>query len=207
MSSNDLSIAAKVYLLSGKISHLTQGFCFTKAPTGETVNTQRLAEGMILATLLELVKDGKLEMRDESKKVLFMVQPIIMLKRKSSEGMGLAKAILDRLSEDKKLTDVITEIVGAVYLVPQERILSLVEKELTDLFKVVEVKKMLGVTRNEKVWDEKKVTDLVKKYEGEAQKSFQETIDTPLRMMSLSSIHIAWGQTTEKKKDDLHDHD
>ena len=207
MPNNDLSISAKIYLLSGKISHLTQGFCFTKAPTGEMVNTQRLAEGMILATLLELVKDGKLEMKDESKKVLFMVAPIIMLKRLNSDGAGLAKAILDKLSEEKKLTDVIVEIVGAVYLVPQEKILSLVEKELTGLFEVVEVKKMLGVTRREKVWDEKKVADLVKRYEGEAQKAFQETIDTPLRMMSLSSIHIAWGQTTEKKKDDLHDHD
>ena len=81
MPVKDLSVAAKIYLLSGKIEHLTGGFCFTKSPTGEMVNTQRLAEAMILATLLELVKDKKLEMRDESKKVLFMVSPIITLKR------------------------------------------------------------------------------------------------------------------------------
>jgi hypothetical protein len=207
MPNNDLSISAKIYLLSGKISHLTAGFCFTKSPTGEMVNTQRLAEGMILATLLELVKDSKLEMRNESKKVLFMVAPIIMLKRLNSDGTGLAKAILDRLTEEKKLTDVITEIIGGVYLVPQYTILGFAEKELAGLFNEVEVKKML-LTRKEKVWDEKKVADLVKKYQDEAQKAFQETIDTPLRMMALSSLHIAWGQTTEKRKDhDLHDHD
>jgi hypothetical protein len=205
MLSKDLSVAAQIYLLSGKIPHLTEGFCFTKSPTGEMVNTQRLAEAMILGTLLELVSEKKLEMKDESKKVLFMVAPIITLKRLSSAGTGLAKAILDRLDTQKKLTDVITEIIGGVYLVPQYTILGLVEKEFAGLFKEVEVKKMFGAVRKERVWDEKKIADLVKIYEKEAQKAFQNTIDMPLRMMSLSSLHIAWGQTTKKKKKDHDD--
>jgi hypothetical protein len=205
MADKNLSAAAKIYLLSGKISHLTEGFCFTKSPTGEMVNTQRLAEAMILVTLLELVQEKKLEMKDESKKVLFMVSPIITLKRLGSGGVALAKAILDRLEKDKSLTEVVTEIVGGVWLVPQYSILGLVEKEFVGLFKEVEVKKMFGVTGKEKVWEEKKIAELVKNYEQEAQKAFQATIDMPLRMMSLSSLHIAWGQTTKKKKEDRDD--
>ncbi len=205
MPNNDLSIAAKIYLLSGKISHLTEGFCFTQAPTGGMVNTQRLAEAMIMATLIGLVKEGKIEVKDESKKVLFMVAPILTLKRKATGGTGLGKAILDQLNEDKDLAKVMVAIIGGVWMIPQNAILVPVEKELAGLFKEVEVKKILGVKRMEKVWDEKKVAELVKKYEAEAQKAFQETIDIPWRLTAIRNLHIAWGQTTKREKRDHDD--
>jgi len=205
MPNNDLSIAAKIYLSSGKIPHLTEGFCFTKAPTGGSVNTQRLAESMIIATLIELIKEGKLEVKDESKKVLFMVQPILTLKRKAIGGIGLGKAILDQLNEDKDLAKVMIAIIGGVWLVPQNTILVPVEKELTGLFEKIEVKKMFGVKRTEKVWDEKKVGELVSKYEAEAQKAFQETIDISWRLTAIRNLRIAWEQTTKRKKRDHDD--
>lgn len=204
MTNNDLSIAAKIYLFSGKIPHLTEGFCFTKAPTGGMVNTQRLAEAMIMATLIGLVKEGKIEVKDESKKVLFMVAPILTLKRKATGGTGLGKAILDQLNEDKDLAKVMVAIIGGVWIVPQTAVLVPVEKELSDLFKEVEVKKLLA-TRKEKVWDEKKVSELVSKYEAEAQKAFQETIDIPWRLTAIRNLHIAWGQTTKREKRDHDD--
>ena len=205
MPSKDLSIAAKIYLLSGKIPHLTEGFCFTQAPTGGSVNTQRLAESMIMATLIELIKEGKLEVKDESKKVLFMVSPILTLKRKATGGIGLGKAILDQLNEDKDLAKVMIAIIGGVWMVPQNAILVPVEKELAGLFKEVEVKKLLGVTRKEKVWDEKKVGEFVSKYEAEAQKAFQETIDIPWRLTAIRNLRIAWEQTTKREKRDHDD--
>jgi len=207
MANKELSIGAKIYLASGKIPHLTEGFCFLQSPTGENVNYQKLSEGIIIASLIQLVKDNKLEVADKSKKVLFMVAPILSLKRKATGGIGLGKIILDQLSEEKDLTKVIVDILGGRYMLPENVIAWKVEKELRDLslFTEKEVKKMLGVTRTEKVWDEKKVKDLNSKYQAEAEKAFQETLDVSWRLTAIRNLHIAWGQTRTPKKDD-HDH-
>ena len=117
-----------------------------------------------------------------------MVAPILTLKRKATGGTGLGKAILDQLNEDKDLAKVMVAIIGGVWMIPQNAILVPVEKELAGLFKEVEVEKILGVKRMEKVWDEKKVAELVKKYEAEAQKAFQETIDIPWRLTAIRRV-------------------
>jgi len=204
MVNKGLSISAKIYLASGKITYLTEGFCFLQSPTGENVNYQRIAEGMIIASLIELVKENKLEVADKSKKILFMVAPILSLKRKASGGTGLGKIILDQLSEEKDLAKVVVDILGGRYMLPENVIVWKVEKELRGLglFTEQEVKKMLGVTRTEKVWDEKKVKELNSQYQTEAEKAFQETLDVPWRLTAIRNLHIAWGQTRTPKRDD-----
>ena len=204
MANKELSISAKIYLTSGKIAHLTEGFCFLQSPSGENVNYQKLAEGMIIASLIELVKDNKLEVADKSKKVFFMVAPILSLKRKAIGGTGLGKIILDQLSTEKDLTKVIVDILRGCYQLPENVFVWKVEKELKDLglFTEQEVKKMFGAMRTEKIWDEKKVKDLNSKYQVEAKKAFQETLDIPWRLTAIRNLHLAWGQTRTPKKDD-----
>jgi hypothetical protein len=80
----DHSLAAKLFMVSGKLPGLTEGFCFYETPSGEKVNSRILAAYLTAATIENLSKLGALEYREVGLKVLGGEIPILILNRKNN---------------------------------------------------------------------------------------------------------------------------
>jgi len=60
-----LSLAARMFMVSGKIPGLTQGFSLYETPSGEKVNSRVLAAYLIAATIEYLKSIGSLDYRQD----------------------------------------------------------------------------------------------------------------------------------------------
>jgi hypothetical protein len=205
MVKNNFSIAAKIYLYSGKIPELQTGFKFFKTPTGESINSKLLCNLMTLSVVSELFKEGKIEIREENKKLLFFpAWKLLHLKAKSKEGIGLGKLILEKAKDETDLPKIIMEIIGGMSDLPEYLIIAKVEEELklAGLYKEQEVKKFLGAIRREKIWEQKEVEELNNEYKSEVEEVIQKASGLPLAVDIKRNVNIGIGKCLKPKERD-----
>jgi hypothetical protein len=158
----NISIAARLFMVSGKMPGLNQGLSFYDTPSGEKVNSRLLAAYLIAATIEYLNNRGSLEYRPDEIPAIMGKVPVLMLRRINIDGVGFEKLVLEKLDAEKNLIELVKDIIGARYLIPEERVLWLIRKEFPGAeFMREEKVKVLFLSRMVMRWIPEKVKPLV----------------------------------------------
>jgi hypothetical protein len=199
------SLAARLLIVSGKLSGLTEGFTFYETPTGEKINSRTLAAYLIAATIEDLKKRGIIDYKEgEIKAVIGGNIPVLILNRKKGEGVGFEKIVLEKLEKEKNLIDLIKDIIGGAYQIPEQRILWLIRKEFpTDEYMRQEKVTMMFIfSRMETKWIPEKVTPLAEKWLPELRPVWEKLLSLPWLKTAVRNVNFGLSATKAQEKDD-----
>ena len=198
------SLAAKLLVVSGKLSGLNEGFSLYSAPTGEKVNSKTLAAYLLAATIEDLKNRGIIEYKEDEIKVLGGKLPVLILKRKKNEGVGFEKTILEKLDEEKNLIDLVKDLIGGMYQIPEYQLLWLIRSEFPqDEYMCQETVKTLFIfSRKETRWIPEKVNPLVEKWLPELKPVWEKVLNLPWLKTAVRDCSLGLAKTRAQSKDD-----
>jgi hypothetical protein len=198
------SLAAKLFVVSGKLSGLNEGFSLYAAPTGEKINSKTLAIYLLAATIEDLKNRGVIEYKEDEKKVLGGTLPILVLKRKKNEGVGFEKTFLEKLDEEKNLIDLTRDIIGGTYQMPEYQLFWLIRKEFPqdEYMREETVKMMFVFSRKETRWIPEKVNPLVEKWLPELTPVWEKVLKLPWLKTAVRNCNFGLSATRAQEKDD-----
>jgi uncharacterized protein (DUF3820 family) len=188
----DYSLAARLFMVSGKLPGLNEGFCFYETPSGEKVNSRTMAAYLTAATIENLSKRGALEYRESELPVIGGNVPVLVLNRKTTEGTGFEKTLLEKLDEEKNLIELVKSIIGGMYQLPENQLLWLIRREFpnSEYTREVEVG-VLFLKRKETRWIPEKVKPLVDIWLPQVLPVWEETLRLPWLKTAVRDINFA----------------
>ena len=200
---DNLSLAARMFMVSGKIPALSQGLSFYETPSGEKVNARALASHLIAATVAYLKTTGSLDYRlDEIPAVLGSL-PVLVLSRINGNGNGFERFMLERLDNPKNLIDVVREVIGGRYQMPEHRILWLIRSEYPEAeFMRREQVKTLVFSRMETRWIPEKVSPLVNAWYADLIPWWNYTLNLPWLNTAVRDCNFAYSAMTAQARRD-----
>ena len=198
------SLAAKLFMVAGKLPGLTEGFCFYDTPTGEKVNSRILAAYLTAATIENLSKLGALEYREAGLKVLGGEIPILILNRKNTSGTGFEKIILEKLDTEKNLIELVKDIIGGRYQLPENQLLWLIRSEFPhNEYTRQEEVRILFMKRKESRWIPEKVNPLLDAWLPQMKPIWEETLRLPWLKTAVRDFNFGLSsQKASPKHDD-----
>jgi hypothetical protein len=201
---DNYSLAAKLLIVSGKLPGLSEGFTFYPTPTGEKVNSHTLATYLIAATIEDLKNRGIIDYKEGEIKAIGGQIPVLILNRKKNEGIGFEKTFLEKLEKEKNLIDLVRDIIGGMYQIPEQRLLWLIRSEFpTDKYMREEtVKVMFVLSRKETRWIPEKVAPLVEKWLPEMKSVWEKVLQLPWLKTAVRDCNFGMSSSRAMEKDD-----
>jgi hypothetical protein len=199
------SLAARLLIVSGRLSGLSEGFTFYQTPTGEKVNSRILTAYLIAATIEDLKNKGVIDYKEGEIKALIGGKiPVLILNRKKQEGVGFEKIVLEKLEKEKNLIDLIRDILGGMYQIPEHRILWLIGSEFPEAeYKRQEkVTVMFILSRMETRWIPEKVTPLADKWLPELKPIWENVLKLPWLKTAVRNVNFGLSARKAQDKDD-----
>jgi len=200
------SLAAKLLIVCGKLPGLNEGFSFYQTPTGEKVNSKTLATYLIAATIEDLKKRGIIDYKEGEIKAIGGKIPILILSRKKNQGVGFEKAVLEKLDKEKNLIDLVRDLVGGIYEIPEQRLLWLIRNEFPEeeYMRQETVTTMFIFSRKETRWIPEKVAPLVEKWLPELEPVWREVLELPWLKTAIRDCNFGFSSTRQvfDKKDE-----
>jgi hypothetical protein len=199
------SLAARLLIVSGKLSGLSEGFTFYQTPTGEKVNSRTLVAYLIAATIEDLKNRGVIDYKEgEIKAIIGGKLPILILNRKKNEGIGFEKIILEKLEKEKNLIDLVKDVIGGIYQIPEQRLLWLIRKEFPteEYMRQEKVTMMFIFSRMETRWIPEKVTPLADKWLPELKPIWEKVLNLPWLKTAVRNVNFGLSATQAQEKDD-----
>jgi hypothetical protein len=198
----DFTLAAKLFMVSGKLPGLTEGFCFYQTPSGEKVNSGILAAYLTAATIENLSKRGALEYREAELPVIGGKIPILVLNRKTTDGTGFEKSLLEKLDKEKNLIELVKDMIGGMYQLPENQLLWLIRSEFpyNEYTHQVEVR-VLFLKRKETQWIPEKVKPLVDTWLPQVKPVWEETLLLPWLKTAVRDFNFGLSSTKASPKD------
>jgi hypothetical protein len=199
----DHSLAAKLFMVSGKLPGLTEGLCFYETPTGEKVNSRVLAAYLTAATIENLSKIGALEYREAGLKVLGGEIPILIINRKNIDGTGFDKIVLEKLDSEKNLIELVKDIIGGRYEIPEQQLLWLIRSEFPhNEYTRQEEVRFLFMKRKETRWIHEKVNPLVDAWLPQVKPIWEETLKLPWLKTAVRDFNFGLSSQKASPKND-----
>jgi hypothetical protein len=202
---NKHSLAAKLLIVSGKLTGLNEGFTFYETPTGEKINSRILAAYLIAATIEDLKDKRAVEYKEgEIKAIIGGNIPVLILNRKKNEGIGFEKIVLEKLEKEKNLIDLVRDIMGGAYQIPEQRLLWLIRKEFPteEYMRQEKVTMMFVFSRMETKWIPEKVMPLAEKWLPELKPVWEKTLNLPWLKTAVRNVNFGLSATKAQEKDD-----
>jgi hypothetical protein len=189
----NVSVAARLFMVSGRLPGLNQGFSFYDTPSGEKVNSRLLATYLIASTIEHLKNRKSLEYRPDEISAIMGKVPVLVLKRLNLDGTGFEKLMLEKLDAEKNLIDLVKDIVGARYIIPEERVLWLIRNEFPAVeFMREEKVKVAFLSRTELRWIPEKVKPLVDGWLAELAPVWDVTLKLPWLAIAARDCNFAF---------------
>jgi hypothetical protein len=199
----DFSLAARMFMVSGKIPGLNQGLSFYDTPSGEKVNARLLATCLIAATVEYLRTLGSLTYQFGEIPGIGANLPTLIISRLAWTGTGFERTLLERLDAPKNLVDLAKAIIGGKYRVPEHQVLWLIRSEYPAAeFTRQEQVKTLMFSRMETRWIPEKVLPLVDAWYGGLLPWWNHTLNLPWLQMAVRNCNFAYSFTTAQPKRD-----
>lgn len=199
------SLAAKLFIVSGKLPGLNEGLSFYPTPSGEKVNSRILAAYLTAASIENLKKRGALEYRESEIQALGGKIPVLILNRKNLDGIGFDKILLEKLEKEKNLIELVRAIIGGRYQMPEYQLLWMVRSEFpeSEYLRKEEVRVFL-MKRKETRWIPEKIRPLMDTWLPQVKPVWEETLLLPWLKTAVRNCNF--GFSSEKafpeKKDD-----
>jgi hypothetical protein len=190
----DYSLAAKLLMVSGKLPGLTEGMIFYQTPTGEKVNSRTLASYLLAATIEDLKTRGFLEYKEDVIKAIGGTIPTLVLKKKKSGGVGFEKTVLDKLDKDKNITELVRDILGGTYEMPEYRLLWEEKSEFpeAEFMRKEKVTTMFIFSRFETRWIPEKVAPLADKWLDELKPVWDKVLALPWLKTAVRNCNMGY---------------
>ena len=200
----DISIAARLFMISGKLHGLNQGLTFYDTPSGEKVNSRLLATYLVIATIEYLKNKGALEYRLDDVPAIGGRLPVVVLKRLNTDGVGFEKIILEKLDIEKNLIELVKDIIGARYQMPEYQILWLIRSEFPPAeFMRKEQVKTLFLSRWETRWIPEKVQPAIDSWLGQLAPVWDIILKLPWIQTGVRDCNFAYsGMMAAEKRHD-----
>jgi hypothetical protein len=200
---DDLSLAARMYMVSGKIPGLTRGFSIYETPSGEKVNSRVLAAYLIAATVEYLKSTGSLDYRLDEIPAIGGRLPVLILNRLAWNGAGFERKMLEKLDVPKNLIELVKDLIGGRYQVPEEHILWLIRSEYPrEEFMRQEQVKVLMMSRMEARWIPEKVMPLVNAWYNDLLPWWNHTLGLPWLQTAVRNCNFAFTATKAQPRRD-----
>jgi hypothetical protein len=198
----DYSLATKLFIVSGKLPGLTEGLCFYQTPSGEKVNSRILAAYLTAATIENLSKRGALEYRESELQVLGGKIPVLVLNRKITGGTGFEKSLLEKLDKEKNLIELVKDMIGGMYQLPENQLLWLIRSEFpqNDYTHQVEVR-VLFLKRKETQWIPEKLKPLIDTWLPQVKPVWEETLRLPWLKTAVRDFNFGLSSRKASPKD------
>ena len=199
----DYSLTAKLFMVSGKLPGLNEGLSFYQTPSGEKVNSRILAAYLTAATIENLSKRGALEYRESELQVLGGKIPVLVLNRKTTGGTGFEKSLLEKLEKEKNLIELVKDMIGGMYQMPENQLLWLIRSEFpqNDYTHQVEVR-VLFLKRKETQWIPEKVKPLIDIWLPQLKPVWEETLRLPWLKTAVRDFNFGLSSRKASPKDD-----
>ncbi|TLM80484.1 MAG: hypothetical protein FDZ70_00500 [Actinobacteria bacterium] len=91
----EFSVAARLYVCSGRVLPRGGGLFFWTSPTGETVSSKTLAEALVITTIDWLNENGWVQIWTAEVKQLFVKVPVLCVRALHSGAPGFAGRLLE----------------------------------------------------------------------------------------------------------------
>jgi hypothetical protein len=198
------SLAAKLLLVSGKLSGLNEGLSLYSSPTGEKVNSKTLAIYLVAATIEDLKNKGLIEYKEGEISAIGGKLPVLILNRKKNEGVGFEKTVLEKLDEEMNLIDLVGKLVGGMYQIPEYRLLWLIRSEFPneEFMREETVKMMFVFSRKETRFIPEKVAPLVEKWLPELEPVWNKVLELPWLKTAVRNCNLGLSAVRAIDKDD-----
>jgi hypothetical protein len=198
------SLAAKLLIVCGKLSGLNEGFSFYQTPTGEKVNSRTLAIYLIAATIEDLKNRGIIDYKEGEIKAIGGKLPVLILSRKKNEGIGFEKTVLEKLEKEKNLIDLVKDIIGGMYQIPEEHLLWMIRREfpIDEYMRQETVTTMFIFSRKETRWIPEKVAPLAEKWLPELEPVWKKVLELPWLKTAIRDCNFGLSSTQAERKDD-----
>ena len=197
----NVSITARLFMVSGKLHGLNQGLTFYDTPSGEKVNSRLLATYLVAATIEYLKNKGALEYRLDEIPAIMGKLPVVVLRRTITDGIGFEKLILEKLDSENNLIDLVKGIIGARYQMPEYQVLWLIRSEFPQAeFMRKEQVKTLFFSRWETRWIPEKVKPLVDEWLAELSPVWDATLNLPWIQTAVRDCNFAYSGTMASEK-------
>lgn len=188
----DYSLAARLFIVSGKLPNLTEGMCFYPTPSGEKVNSRTLAAYLIAATIEDLKKRGALEYRESEITAIGGQIPVLVLNRKSLDVIGFEKILLEKLNKTMNLIDLVRAIIGGRYQMPEYQLLWLIRSEFPpDEYLRKEEVGFFIFKRKETRWIPEKAQPLIESWLPELKPTWDEVLRLPWLKTAVRNLNFA----------------
>ena len=189
----NISLAARLFIVSGKLPGLNQGLTLYTTPSGEKVNSRLLTTCLIAATIEHLRNQGALDYREEEMQVLGGKLPVLTLKRINTEGVGFERLLLEKLDIEKNLIELVKEIIGAMFEMPEYQVLWLIRSEFPEAeYMRKERVKFLFFSRWETRWIPEKVKPLVDSWLNGLAPVWETTLQLPWLKTAIRDCNFAF---------------
>ena len=198
------SLAAKLFLVSGKLSGLNEGLQLYNSPTGEKINSRILAAYLVAATIEDLKKRGIIEYKEGEIGAIGGKLPVLILNRRINEGVGFEKKFLEKLDKEKNLIDLVKVIIGGQYQIPEYQLLWPIRSEFpNEEFMRQETVTMLFVfKRSETRFIPEKINPLVEKWLPELKPVWESVLALPWLKTAVRNCNMGLSFTKAQEKDD-----
>jgi hypothetical protein len=198
------SLAAKLFIISGKLSGLNEGLQLYNSPTGEKINSRILASYLIAATIEDLKKREIIDFKEGEIKAIGGKFPVLILDRKKNEGIGFEKVLLEKLDKEKNLVDLIKDIIGGQYQIPEYQLLWFIRKEFPNQeFTQQETVKILFIfSRKETRFIPGKINPLVEKWLPELKPDWEKMLTLPWLKTVVRNVNMGLSLTKAQEKHD-----
>lgn len=199
----NLSVAARLLMVSGKMPGLNQGLSFYEAPSREKVNARLLAAYLIAATVEHLKNTGSLEYTETEIPAIMGKVPVLVLRWLGLSGNGFEKIMLEKLDGEKNLIDLVKSIIGGRYQIPEYQVLWLIRKEFPQAEYMRQEKvKTLIFSRMETRWIPEKVMPLIDAWYTELAPVWDATLRLPWLQTAVRDCNFAFSSMTAQPKRD-----
>jgi hypothetical protein len=200
----DYSLAAKLLIVSGKLSGLDEGFLFYASPTGEKINSRVLVSYLLAATIEDLKNRDIIEYKESEIKAIGGNLPVLILNRKRNDGVGFEKIVLEKLEKEKNLIDLVKDLMGGMYQIPEYKLLSLIRREFPqdEFMREETVTTLFIFNRKETRWIPEKVTPLAEKWLPELKPVWENVLKLPWLKTAVRNCNFGLSSTTAQEKDD-----
>lgn len=204
---NKYSLAARLLIVSGKLSGLNEGLALYQSPTGEKVNSKTLAIYLVAATIEDLKNRGIIEYKEGEISAIGGKLPVLILNRKKNEGVGFEKTVLEKLDKEMNLIDLVRKLVGGMYQIPEYRVLWLIRSEFPDeeYMREETVKMMFVFSRKETRFIPEKVDPLVKKWLPELEPVWKKVLELPWLKTAIRDCNLGLSATRDTSDQDRDD--
>ena len=121
-----------------------------------------------------------MEYREAGLKVIGGEIPVLVLNRKNTDGTGFEKTLLEKLDKEKNLIELVKDIIGGRYQIPEQQLLWLIRSEFPhDEYTRQEEVGFFLFKRKETRWIPEKVNPLVDTWLPQVKPIWEETLRLP----------------------------